>query len=405
MAGYELYVLKGEAGNSPSNLLTITSPHATPCDNKSIAMYQRTNTLQKYIDAFSDAGIIKAISKAESNQSEARIIGITNPIMRFLINTSYASGGKIYSHSRMGVPPEDYSVFNMVSAILSDIAPELEANPSYKNQLLGKLLHTQSGPMLSALNEVLVAAYYKHLGIKVCLNSSMQEGAADIDLTELPFASDVKLFPNKRLLLEAIVNDSAKEIMKAVKLVQNQGLLISVFVPDKKLIKKSLIQVATTFQDTSVGHYADEVLCADIMDNDYPGADFHLAVQPQNVNVFFQASWDMAYAIDELRSSVEKAVKQARVLAKQAIPWVMVPRDAGRNGIELAVLRFEGKFHDYVSKHTDIFAMPVYSIEFEGNRVLVVFDIFQTGENTFRINADTFQAFIKSLISRPEAYV
>lgn len=368
-------------------------------------MRQKTNTLQTYIDVFSEDEIIKVVNKARLAQNGGSLAGVTNPVIRFLMNTSYVSGGKIYSHPRMGVSPEDYSIFNMVSAILSDIKPELEANPSYKNQLLGKLLHTQSGPMLSALNEVLVAAYYKYLGIKVNLNSSAQEGAADIDLTELPFASDTKLFPNKRLLLEAIVNDSANEITRAVELVQNQGLLISVFVPDKKLIKRSLINVASAFQDITIGHYADEFLCADILDNDYPGADFHITVQPQNVNVFFQASWDMAFAIDELRSAIEKAVKQAKVLEKQAIPWVMVPRDAGRNGIEITVLRFEGKFHDYVSKHPDIFAMPAYSIEFEGNKVLFVFDIFQTGENTFRINAETFQAFIKSLISRPEAYI
>ena len=164
--------------------------------------------------------------------------------------------------------------------------------------------------------------------------------------------------------------------------------------------------MAKAFEYTNIGHYSDETLVADIMDNEYQGADFHISVQPQNVNVFFQASWDMGPAIDELKEvHIEKAVKQAKVLSKQAIPWIMVPRDAGRNGIEVNVLRFAGKFHEFVFQHTDIFAMPVYSIEFDGNKVNTVFDIFETGQNTFKIKADTFQEFVKGLLSRLELYV
>lgn len=366
----------------------------------------KTNTLQKYIDVFGESRIVDAIEKAESLKSPGSVIQVTNPLMRFMMNTNYVKNGKLHTHKKMGVPPEDYSQFRLISAVLSDIKQEVTANESYKNQLAEKLLSTQSGPMLSAMNEILVAAYYKYLGIKIALNSSEQEGAADIDLVDLQFASDTKTFPNQRLLLEAIVNNSAQEIVSAVRLVRNQGLLISVFEPNKKKVKKSLKLVATAFEDTSIGHYKDDTLVADIMDNTYPGADFHISVQPQNVNVFFQASWDMGPAIEELKQMhIEKAVKQAKELSKQAIPWIMVPRDAGRNGIEVSALRFAGKFHDFVFKHPDIFAMPVYSIEFEGNKVNTIFDIFETGQNTFKIKADTFQDFVKGLLSRPEMYI
>lgn len=368
-------------------------------------MHVRTNTLQKYIDVFGEDRIIDAIRKAEAINSPGSVIEITNPLMRFLVNTNYVKGNKLYTHKKMGVPPEDYSHFRLVSALLSDLASEITANESYKKQLAEKLLHPQSGPMLSAMNEILVAAYYKYLGIKVALNSSEQKGAADVDLTELPFATDAKTFPNNRLLFEAIVNDSAKEIVDVVRLVRNQGLLISAFKPNKKEFKKSLKEAAKAFEDTTIGHYHDETIAVDIMDNSYPGADFHISVQPQNVNVFFQASWDMGPAIDDLKVSIEKAVKQAKALSKQAIPWIMVPRDANRNGIEVQVLRFAGEFHEYVFQHPDIFAMPVYSLEFDGNKVSTIFDIFQTGANTFNIKAETFQEFVKGLMSRPELYV
>lgn len=364
----------------------------------------RTSTLQKYIDVFGEARLIEAIKKADSIKSPGSVVQVTNPVMRFLQNTTYVRRDKLYTRKNMGVPPEDYSHFRMTSAIISDLKTEIIVNESYKNQLAEKILHPQSGPMLSAMNEILVAAYYKHIGIGVTLNSSAQQGAADIDLIDLPFASDTKTFPNNRLLLEAIVNDSAQEIVNAVKPVQNQGLLISVFEPNKKKFKKSLKELTRAFQDTTIGHYRDETIVVDIMNNDYPGADFHINVRPQNVNVFFQASWDMAPSIEEVKVSIEKAVKQAGVLSKQAIPWIMVPRDAGRNGIEVQMLRFVAKFHEFVFQHKDIFALPVYSLEFEGKKVMTVFDVFQTGENTFEINAKTFQDFVQSLMSRPEIY-
>jgi hypothetical protein len=113
----------------------------------------------------------------------------------------------------------------------------------------------------------------------------------------------------------------------------------------------------------------------------------------------------MAPSIEEVKVYIEKAVKQAKVLSKQAIPWIMVPRDANRNGIEVQMLRFVAKFHEYVFQHKDIFAMPVYSLEFKGKTVSTIFDIYQTGENIFKINEMTFQEFIKNLMSRPEMYI
>lgn len=113
----------------------------------------------------------------------------------------------------------------------------------------------------------------------------------------------------------------------------------------------------------------------------------------------------MAPVIEELKTGIEKAVKQAKVLSKQAIPWIMVPRDANRNGIEVQVLWFEGKFHDYVFKHPDIFVMPVYSLEFDADRVSIIFDIYETGQNTFNIKVDAFRAYVKDLMAGPEVYI
>lgn len=368
-------------------------------------MNVRTNTLYKYIETFGEANVIDAIEKAKTTKTPGNIIQITNPVMRFLANTTYVKNGKLYTRQNVKVPPEDYGYFRLVAGVLNDLKQELSDNPSYVKQISEKILDSKQGPMLGAMNEVLIAAYYKYLGINVELNSSAQPGKADIDLTELPFATDAKMLPNKRLYLEDFVNVSAKNIVDAVNLIRNQDLLISVFTPDKKAYQKSMKALADAFKDKTLGRYSDENLSANIVDEKYGGGDFRINVQPQNVTVIFQASWDMGPVIDDMKKiHIPKAVRQAKALSKQAIPWIFVPRDATRNGIEVAALRFAGEFHGYVIENEDIFMIPAYSLEFKDNKVFTVLDIFQTGQNAFNVKHETFQKYIDNLISRPELY-
>jgi hypothetical protein len=365
----------------------------------------RTNILQKYISAFGEAKLIKAIDKAKNKKSPGSIAQITNPVVRFLANTTYEKGGKLFTKQNTGVPPEDFGYFRLVAGVLDDLKDELKANKTYLAQMRDKILDSKQGPMLSAMNEILIAGYYKHLGIKVELNSSAQVGAADIDLADLPFATDAKMLPNKRLYLEDFVNSSAQTIVDAVKLIRNQDLLISVFTPDKKEFHKSMKALAEAFNDPNIGNYSDGNLSAHIIDTRYGGGDFRIKVQPANVTVVFQASWDMAPMINELKDiHIPKAVKQAKALSKQAIPWVFVPRDATRNGIEVASLRFFGEMHGYVLANPDIFMIPVYSLEFKDNKVFTVFDVFQTGQNIFKVQQETFQQYIDNLMKRPVLY-
>lgn len=371
-------------------------------------MYVKSNTLQKYIDVFGDERLTVAINKNKSKKSSTKIIDVTNPIMRFLMETTYVHEGKLYVHKNPLISSqEDYSYFRLGSAILADLALEIGANESYKNQIADDFLARDLGAMLGGLNEVLVAGYYKYLGIKVALNSSAQPGIADIDLVELPFATDTKTFPNQRLYLEDIVNSSMKELVGAVRLVTNQDLLIHVMSPDKKKFHESMKNLAKAFEDTSIGHYYNDNVRANILDrpHQYNGANFSINVQPQNVNILFQANWDMGPAVEAVKTHIDKAVLQAKKLSKQAIPWIMIPRDANNQGIEANVLRFFGKFHQLVLDNEDIFILPVYSLEFEGKGMKTVFDVFETGRNTLKVNSDTFQTYIKGLMSRPEMFI
>lgn len=368
-------------------------------------MHVQTNTLRKYIDVFGDKTLIEAIGYGKTKEVKNSFLVITNPILRFLVHTTYEKADRLFSYKKPMVPANDYSQFRLVAALLSDLKEEIHSNPSYKSQLAGKLFSHQAGPMTSALNEILVAGFYKSIGKEVELNSSAQSGKADIDVLDSPFATDAKTFGNNRLRLEAMVNESASQVLKSVRLVRNQGLLIHVFNPDKKLFHRSMSGLAEAFKDLNCGRYADENIAADIMDNSYAAADFTIRLEQIDVNVFFQASWDFGPLIDELKTSLIKAESQAKALNKQAIPWVMVPRDAKRQAIEINVLRFAGELHGFVMERPDIFAIPVYSIEFDGKKVNISFDIFEVGQNTLNINAGSFQKYVADLMSRPELYI
>ncbi len=368
-------------------------------------MHKRAISLQKYIDVFGHEAIRNAIKECMRRTYTNKLIGVTNPSMRFIINTSYEFNGHLYSHQQQSVPADDYGYFKFTASVLGKLKDEIKSNPDYLSELQRGLLSPNSGPMLSSLNEIIVGGFYKYQNIKVGFNSSKQKGLADVDLLEIPFASDAKTFPNSRLYFEDIVNASASELLRVIKLVRNQSILISVFTPDKKLIHKSLEKMAIAFEeDLDLARYSDMTLSAMIRNNDY-SSDFMFSFNPNNVNVHFQASWDMGPAIDKLKESLVKADKQSFALDKESIPWVMVPRDANRHGIEISALRFIGELHGFVMDNKNMFAVPVYGLEFENHSVKTVFDIFETGSNTLGINHENFNKYVKELFSSQEYYV
>ncbi len=369
-------------------------------------MHARTSSLQKYIDAFGEEAVKAAIKSCGRKSKKSKLIGITNPIMRFIVNTSYEAQSHLYSKQKSKASLEDYGYFKLTASILDKIREEITKNPDYKTEVQRDILGQHDGPMVSAFNEILVAAYYKSLGFKTTLNSSKQKGLADIDLIGLPFATDAKTFPNSRLRIEAIVNESAGELIRIAQEFNNQGLLISLFKFDNREVHDSFKKMAEAFEaDPDLGDFDDETLSANVWDNNYKAADFHYTFQPNNVNIYFQASWDMGPAIIELKDSLLKADTQSKALGKQSIPWVYIPRDASRYGIEATALRFEGKIHGFVMDKENIFAVPVYGLEFEGNKLKTTFDIFETGQNSLKINSVTFNAFIKEMFNRVEVYV
>ena len=363
---------------------------------------QRTNILHHYISEFSEAELVRLVSAASSRSSSVHIRTITNPVVRFLAASTRVSGRKIYCN--FDIHPDTYEriMFNMVGKLLKDLSVEIEANPSYKVEVKRALLSNQEGPMLTVLNELIVAGYYKSLGKAVKLNSSRESGMPDIELTDTPYASDVKLFPNRRLQLEAMVNTSGPKIYEAFKHFPSESILIFIFSPVKTDFNASIAQASNQIKSSNVLHYMDATLNIVNAPPNYSGGDMILRLENENTIIHLQASWPMDDAITKLKQSVTHSIAQARNADKEAITWVMFPKDARRSGIEITTLRFSGAGSEIMSENPGLYVMPVYSIDIDDGRVGFMFDIHQTGSNTFGINEESFKNYAQTLANVPE---
>ena len=363
---------------------------------------QRTNILHHYISEFSEAELVRVTNAANSHSSTVHIRTITNPVVRFLAASTRVSGSKIYCNFAIQPDKYEHMMFNMVGKLLKDLSVEIEANPSYKAEVKRALLSNQEGPMLTVLNELIVAGYYKSLGKTIKFNSSRESGMPDIELTDTPYASDVKLFPNRRLQLEAMVNKSGPEIYKAFKHFPRESILIFIFSPSKTDFKASIAQASSQIKSSNVLHYGDATLNIVNAPPNYSGDDMNLRLENENTILHLQASWPMDDAIADLKQSVTHSVVQARNADKEAITWVMFPKDARRSGIEITALRFSGAGSEIMSENPNLYVMPVYSIDVNEGRVEFMFDIHQTGSNTFGISKESFEGYAQTLVNVPE---
>lgn len=362
-------------------------------------MNKRTNLHQNLINIFGESDLIKTIDDYQNIKASSHILPISNPVARFLQGTTYVKYGKLYAITKLNVPNDDFMYFKLVSVVAKSLEHEILDNTAYKDQVMKKLFHRQFGPMLSALNELLAASYYKHLGLKVKLNSSLESGAADVDIIDTKFATDAKLYPNDQIRLEAMVNESADQLLHFVRKLRDSSILLFVRKPDKRLFHKALEALDKEFDDPeNFKSYEDEALYAIPIFDDYRGGDYGIRINEQNVNIFIQPNWAMDDSIEEMKKSIEKADKQAVSLGKEAIPWVMVPGDANKHGIQIQAMRFAGGFHPFIMDHKNIYVMPVYSLGFENGKMNFVFDIYQTGSNTYNINHVSFEAFIREFV-------
>lgn len=211
-------------------------------------MNRRTNLHLNFINVFDEESLVEIIEGYKNIEAPSHIIPISNPIARFLKGTTYTKYGKLYATTKLVVPSDDFMYFKLASTIVKSLQDEIKDNPAYASQITEKLLHRQFGPMLSTLNELMEASYYKHLGLKVKLNSSLESGTADVDIIDTNYATDAKLYPNDQIRLEAMVNESADQLLHFVRKLKDSSILLFVRKPDKRLFHKALEALDKEFE-------------------------------------------------------------------------------------------------------------------------------------------------------------
>lgn len=324
----------------------------------------KTNILFYYIDALGEQELSEAINRGRAFASSSKIISVTNPILRFLMTTTQIKGRSLHADFRQKqVSPYDYAMFNLVGGVLKYVADDVKSNPAYRAELINGLVSVNAGPALAQINELTTAGYYRFTGYEISIYSSQQKGHPDIDVIDTEYASDTKLFPNERLRMRATINECAKEIEACFTVAGNGELVVHLRNPDKKIFKSSLAKLKKELQKGSFRSYHDEGIHAISMHEGYQGGDVTINFIPNKLTVHFQASWPMDQPLDALKLSLSKSVKQAGVLKKTAITWVMFPEDAGRHAMELQMMRYVAGFHQFVEDTEGLDAVVLYSLE------------------------------------------
>jgi hypothetical protein len=330
-----------------------------------------TNTLNYFIEVFGEEQLVKRLIEAHayntsrSKKAERRISPITNPVLRFMLYTCELIDGVLTQNLTKKVSSHDvYHLFNMSADLLNRLKPELELNPKYVDQLRKRLLGDDLGGALSAISELVPAAYYKSVGLVVKFPSL--DGEPDVDIIDTNFATDAKLFTNDSLRLEAALNESRTIIPEVFGHFGEGDLVVFLRTADRKLLHKSFEALKTYFELHTDGDPISQPFKNDYLnilgvDRSYPSGDKSIVFSPQNFRVIFQASWPLDEGINELKKNVEKSVTQAGNLNKRAITWVMVPNDVTRHSIQMQALHALSDFESFVSTTESLQQVVMFS--------------------------------------------
>lgn len=363
-----------------------------------------TQLANNYVQLFGAQNIVQYILKAETRISHTEFLPVTNPILQFLTQGMRHNDRLFWANFRGSPDPRAYFVFNQLGYLLGKLRDEIQANPSFKHHIERKIFSLQEGPMQGVLSELFVAGYYKSIGKSIVFPEG--EGMPDIDLPNTRYATDVKIFPNRRLRLEAMLNESGRIIFDNFRHFNNNDFLIFIFSPDKQAFQNSIRLASAHLSETGIAGYRDENLSIVGAPDGYRAGDYRIIIQPQNTRVILQANWPFDDYIEEFRNSITHSVEQAQRLNKKAITWVMFPKDAIRDGMEMTILRVAGIGYPLLQSLEHLYVMPCYSFEHrEGSQIARAHDIFQHGQNTFGITNESIIAYFEEFVSLREILI
>lgn len=368
----------------------------------------RTNIIFHYIHALGEKEIAEAIVRGRSYEAQKRMVPITNPILRFFMFATEIKGKKIHMNRKVRVPHDDYVRFNYVGSLLKVLSDEIDSNSRFKNELRRNLLGFNEGQAHRSISELAAGAYYKNNDFAVEM-SPVQPGYPDVLLPDVPYASDVKIFPDGKLQLKAAVNESREAIENCFGDVGDGHIVIMLFTPSKSKIVTSLGLLQQELAKDEFSHYRDDNIVAMVVGDQYPAGDVQYDVVTNNLRLHFQASWPMDQPVNELKEKLLKSVEQSQNADKSAISWVMVIGDANRYAMVAQLLRHIVKIDEFVSETEGLEGLVVFSVEpsnEQGKRgVLTVADVYGRAPRELDITNDSVTEFLQNMSTAKEVLI
>ena len=409
------------AGHFQSRPCSMTGPLTLP---EFLICYQqtynnvmpKTNILKYYVDALGEDVMIEALAKtrremaSRSPRAERKISPVTNPIMRFMIQTVELRDGKLHQNFRTSVLDENqYVYFNVTGGALRLVSEEVKDNSGYINELKRGMLGIDIGGALSDLNELISGAFYKQLGHRISFANG--HGKPDVDILGTQYATDAKLFPGGRIQLQAALNESRTLIPEVFSNQSAGDVIVFIRTPDKKSIHASLKKLLAHIEDNPEERFKDDSIGVLAIPNHYQAGDLTIRFLPQDFRVHFQAVWPMDKAVDLLKQQIIQSIKQSQRVNKRAITWVFVPDDAKKHAIQSSALRFAAGFHQFVESQSQegLQQVVVYSVvpTREGNKIgaSISTDVYGHPVKDILITRDTVHAFLGNLLKTAEIII
>lgn len=338
----------------------------------------------------------------DANNSN-RFVQVSNPVLRYLINTTYEDKSGNLLLKRQNVPfDSDRMHYLVVGSLMKDLEAEINKNQKYLKETIRGLLNVGAATYYSQLNELIVGGFYKTLKLQIVFNDNTN-GLPDIDVLSMPFATDVKLFKNNRINLDIAINESRKEIEAAFKNIQNETLTFYMLTHEIKKLRSSLILFSKKIKNGVFTAYQDENCIVSRYDSSQEEDVVKLFNKEDDLYIGIKANWPMDESVEEYRKTVDKATEQALKADKLSLPWILFLDDANRHGSEMTVIRIFGKFHLEFADNPQIDKVINYSFSLKGEgKFGFIVDPFEIGRNTLGINQENFGKYLSSLLSFKE---
>lgn len=331
---------------------------------------------------------------------------ISNPLLVNLIHVYRPEPGSLNTITPRALVDVAYT--KVVGHLLNYLKPELNTNPSYKQEIKRKMLNSKFGVFSTALSELFVGGYLKYAGFKVKFNSSKETGQPDIlaSIGNQKIANEVKQFPDGESWLEDTISSMMPKFAEILNHYSNINLFT--FVSKIEGFRKNIINTMETLLKTGQGGKTDTCWVVNMAKSPfkYAGNEGILISNPATRSQLrFKVSFDSGKATDDL---FEKALTQQKESSAKGVTWMFFPHPKEISLERKIVWLASGIPAKMKENGSDMVLFDVVPIFDNSKNELGIrsgIDFSVDAKFSEKLNKKTFNSFIDFLILQPTLLV